>query len=322
MRGGEMRSRKRPMKLLLIGVAGIFATACGKTSSPPSSSDALDAAAFDANADVGMDGMAEGANAEDSGDAEDGSALYAASLPYHGQIEVLTTVGTGGGIAFEYSASFATSAEYRPAAAFSPMCMAQSGSCCFVSAQTQMEAGAATPVSAGTIALSDDGSAIGALTPMPFYDSEGSSQISTLAWKAGDSLGVSAAGDVVHAFSGAITTGSPLSVVSPSLSETIAIALSSDLAVSWMPDPSRSDENVTVNVYAGTSDNQLDGLVACLAPDATGQLTVPASLLGMLHTGDHGQLAVARFSLVTLAADNAAVDVLEGSTIVGTATFQ
>ncbi|HSY25722.1 MAG TPA: hypothetical protein VK841_26565 [Polyangiaceae bacterium] len=320
-----MRARKILVESLTVGCAGIFAGACGGASTT-SSPNQLDAATSDANADTGPDGTAEDANADDSGNAAADGAPdaggEAASLPYHGGIEVLTTVGAEGGLAFQYSANFATSAQYRPPGAFSAMCSGQIGSCCFVSAQTELEAGAAMAISAGTIALSDDGSAIGALTPMPGYNSEESSQSSTLAWKAGDVLGVNATGDVVHAFSGAITAGSPLSVVSPALSGTIAISLSNDLSVSWTRDPLRSDEKVAVDVYAGTSANQVDGQVACLASDAAGQFTVPAALLAMFHTGDHGQLEVARFALATLTGDNATIDVRQGSFSVGSATFQ
>jgi hypothetical protein len=324
-----MRARKIVIESFVAGCAGIFAGACGGASTT-SSPTPRDAATSDANSDTGPDGTAEDANAGDSGDAAadgapdagDDAAGDAASLPYHGGIEVLTVVGADGGLAFQYSANFAASAQYLPPAAFSPMCSAQIGSCCFVSAQTELEAGAETAVSAGTIALSDDGSAIGALMPMPGYNSEESSQTSTLAWKAGDVLDVNATGGVVHAFSGAITAGSPLSVVSPALSGTIAISLSNDLSVSWTPDPLRSDENVAVNVSAGTSTNQVDGLVACRASDAAGEFTIPAALLAMFHAGDHGQLEVARFALATLTGDNAAIDVRQGSVSVGSATFQ
>jgi hypothetical protein len=182
------------------------------------------------------------------------------------------------------------------------------------------------PVGAGDVSLTDHGTTLATLmaatSGYSAYSSVGNPPTSTLVWQPGDALHVGSTGGAVHSFAGSATAGTPLSVLSPALAGTLSVSLSADLTVSWTPDPLRSDETVTVNVYAGTSTNQVDGQVACLASDASGRATVPAAMLGQLHAGDHGQLVVSRFSLSAITGDNANIDLRQGSSAVASATFQ
>jgi hypothetical protein len=171
-----------------------------------------------------------------------------------------------------------------------------SGSCCFLAGVTSGVVGGGDGVSAGSIAISRNGAAIGQLSfGQGEYAPLADPPTSDLSWTAGDSLQVSATGDIVQPFSGAVvapTMPEILSLPEPHgsiLSSSIAEASSKPTFYTWAPAGPPGAKILLVLVDEKT------GSLKCLADDAAGELSIPPQLVGPnFRPGDSGYLYIGR----------------------------
>jgi hypothetical protein len=185
-----------------------------------------------------------------------------------------------------------------------------SGSCCFLAGVTSGVGGGRDGVSAGSIAISRNGAALGQLSFGPGgYDPLQDPPTATLAWTAGDTLQVAATGDVVDPFTGSVVAaGLPeiLSLPEPHgsvLSMSVAEASSKPTFYTWAPAGPSGAKVLLVLVDEGT------GTLKCLADDAAGVLTLPPDLVGPnFRAGDSGYLYIGRV-LSGQAPENADVEI-------------
>jgi len=274
-------------------------------------------------------------DAEQKGQHDTGPRLVESGAPeagtpravYHGRVQALNQVtsGTSGaaGFVFSLDAAFAKSSDYG--SPFDPPCNPAPNPCCYVSPQASGTYVITAPVSAGNVAVKNNGSTLGTLTPfspsVPVYDAIGNPPTSGITWQPGDALTIIATGDTVHAFSGSVVTCARISGVTPGLSTVLPITLSADLKVSWAPDAARTDQIVLARAFAGTPTTP-EGYVACVVSDAVGSVTFPVALFVHFHGGDQGSLDLLRYSTTTITTDNAAIDLLQGSYINALATYR
>jgi hypothetical protein len=193
-----------------------------------------------------------------------------------------------------------------------------SGSCCFLAGVTSAVGGGHDPgVSAGTIAIARSGSALGQLSfGRDGYDPLQDPPMTALSWMPGDTLQVSATGDVVGPFSGSIVApGLPqiLSLPEPHgsvLSMSIAEASSKPTFYTWAPEGPADAKVLLVLVDEGT------GTLKCLADDAAGVLTLPPDLVSPnFRAGDNGYLYIGRL-LAGQAPENADVEIASFAVVV------
>jgi hypothetical protein len=166
-------------------------------------------------------------------------------------------------------------------------------------------------VSAGTLALAANGVA---LTTIPFNGSIYPVSVSTPSWKTGDTLQVTAPGDIVKGFTASIVAPDAPTVLSPAGVGTVSVA--KDWAITWTP--SAADAGSTIIAFLGASvDDTHRGTLKCLANDAAGSISVPASILGHFKVGADASLAVARGVRTSVDTGNALVEVIafHGSSI-------
>jgi hypothetical protein len=176
------------------------------------------------------------------------------------------------------------------------------------------------PLSAGTITVTDDDAGLLA-TQMAFppgiYQSVTNPPTATLAWHPGDALTARAAGGAVTGFTVTVEGVTPV-VVTPSLASPLTIPRSTDLTFTFTPDPLQiPGETVMVVIDAGDG-----GTVTCGAPDGFGQLPVYASSLSSLPATASATINLVRYSYFFAPIANANVEVVESSTLNGTATVQ
>jgi hypothetical protein len=172
-----------------------------------------------------------------------------------------------------------------------------SGSCCFLAGATSgVVGGGGHGVSAGSIAVSDNGAALGQLSFGPDgYAPLQDPPSAALAWSAGDTLQVAATGDVVESFSGSVVAaGLPqiLSLPEPHgsvLSMSVAEASSQPTFYTWAPEGPAGAKVLLVLVDEGT------GSLKCLADDSAGILALPPDLVSPnFRAGDNGYLYIGR----------------------------
>jgi hypothetical protein len=161
--------------------------------------------------------------------------------------------------------------------------------------------------SAGVITLSDGSSSLGTLMPgmngaYPLDNSQ--------TWSQGDALSASAAGDVVHAFSGTVTAPPPVAVTSPMGSPPLGLAqvsTSQALVVTW-----NGSGGTKVYTVLGTLSLTQGELITCTSAD-DGHVTVPSSLLAHFSSQGYGLLGVFRAVETDASTDNAQVTIYASS---------
>ena len=274
-----------------------------------------------ADAEAGMAGTAGASkDAASDGSGNDGGRIVDSGLgdsrgetvPYRGHIQILDDLYYA---RIGYTATFVKSSDY--VWFFEPACTAARDTCCFASPEQLTALGnrkvGGYPVDAGEVLLKSNGATTATLTPVspsaPIYDTADAN----VAWQPGALVTMEATGGTVHAFSGSVTLGTPLSGVQPSASP-LSVALSSNLDVSWTPDTTRTDQIVYVRLNGiATVGGLQEGEIECVVDDTTGKVTIPAMLFGQFHAGDRAALNILRYSRATLTADNVAVDLMQAS---------
>jgi len=191
----------------------------------------------------------------------------------------------------------------------------QSGSCCYIPHGTQVTPPA--QVSAGAITLTDKGAQIGQLAfSGGSYAQLSSITTTSLAWSAGDTLGVSAAGAIVDAFTGSAVVPEAIAGINPMPSESTPLTVTdaSGLTVTWTPGSGSSSfflalEDISINV------------ITCEVPITAGTVSVPSSLLS--HLSGTGSIGVHAQSFSSFDGPNANLSILMvGNPVNGTAKFQ
>ena len=173
---------------------------------------------------------------------------------------------------------------------------------------------APTPVSAGTISLSDGTTALANLTfnaMTPGYGPLDNTGAPALTWLAGDALQAAGDGDTVTPLDGIVLAPALLKEVTPqglAGSSSVTIPVSSDFVVTWTPGQANV---ISLSLTSGSP----PATVICNATD-TGALTVPATLLANLPTGN-GSVSLSRVNIQKGAAANAVVSVVAEAVILG-----
>lgn len=154
-------------------------------------------------------------------------------------------------------------------------------------------------VSAGTITIDQGTTKIGTMAPMTigttmnvYTDTSGTD--ATLKWAGGDTLGFTAAGATVNAFTATVVAGGFMQNVNPALSRTTTLTVpkASDFTITWTAGTTAG--SLAYFVIAALDGSTSDGTIACQVMDSAGTVTVPKALLGNMMTGDNLTLALDR----------------------------
>jgi hypothetical protein len=190
------------------------------------------------------------------------------------------------------------------------------GSCCYEPPPATSTSGGTLPTeySAGSLTIADDGSTIGTVAfGTVGYGSVGTP--ATFTWNGGDTLSVSAPGATIDSFSG--TVKAPNAIAGLSSLTAIPVA---GWTVTWTPD-TLSGETMEVAVVDNT--NSVDyGEASCSVPDSAGTVTLSSALLSHFKSGDTASVQVNRSAGSAVSSGNAAVHLLAGVTVGGSATLQ
>jgi hypothetical protein len=196
--------------------------------------------------------------------------------------------------------------------------------CCYASANG---ATASASYNAGEITLQDGTPTIGILS---FSDQAYalSTSPSILRWQGGDTLGVSAFGNVVLPFSAVVTAPSAILGLNPSLADgPVSISASSSWTLSWTPDGLnlKADDWESESMRVVLSESDV-GQVVCNVTDSAGTLTIPVALLGDLKIDDTASIAVDR-RITSSVSDSASIptvttEISAVATLNGTATLK
>ncbi len=213
----------------------------------------------------------------------------------------------------------------------------RSGACCYLPNATGLDAGFPTGSSAnaGDIALTGAGGApLGTLVygsgsqSYPLLSSCGytgapSSCDAALGWDGGASLTASAAGAAVGPFSASIDATADFAGLSPSFSSQVAVPLSGDFTVSWLPAAGSATPTVTLLLTAQSCSfpSTSDGLVFCETADSSGTVTVPGALLAHFHDKDVGGAILVRRGELKSQLPDAQLTVGSGATTAGVASY-
>jgi hypothetical protein len=111
----------------------------------------------------------------------------------------------------------------------------------------------------------------------------------------------------VHPFVGTLRTPALWSGVMPPLGPTpVAVDRAQDFVVSWIPE-GQSDESVLLDLDQFRSDTIVSCI--CTVPDASAQVTVDHSLLGLFGTEQlSGHIGLVRTITSTTSSGNATID--------------
>lgn len=129
---------------------------------------------------------------------------------------------------------------------------------------------------------------------------------STLMWNPGDTLGVSAAGDTIDAFSASVVAPNAPGGLSPALGATgtqITMSKSQDWTIAWTPGAQSGAHVLAVLSWSTAAE------IKCVVGDATGTLSIPAGLLGNI-TVDGAELTLGRAVISYAPSTNATVEVV------------
>lgn len=210
-------------------------------------------------------------------------------------------------------------------------CTQKTGACCFLAAPFNLSldgTGFSVAQDYGPIEIRNATNTfrIGTLVLQPFV---GYTAINNSAgidpdagWTAGDRMFASAlGGDGGSAFDGGIKTVALISGLVPPISFAGGhpVPRANPFQVSWTPDPAaHADETVFVRLV-----NQNSGdTVLCIAPDATGTVTVPASLLTNFPVGSMGTFLVARHASVRANGTGSPIAIRSTTEVLGYLNFQ
>jgi hypothetical protein len=171
---------------------------------------------------------------------------------------------------------------------------------------------------AGSIVLGDGMMSLGTLG----YDSTMGYYLNALnAWSPADSLNASAGGDLVGAFMG--STSAPAAVESVTIaggalgSSPVDVSVGSGTTVTW----NGGAANIVHVEINATNGAVTIGTIYCNAPDSTGSISVPASLVQNFSVGQTGVLSVSRIYYSKVNAANAMVLVAGLSTVGGSVNY-
>jgi hypothetical protein len=265
----------------------------GSGGTPPS-----DAGVTGTPADTG--GAGEGASG-----VGPGSCVHspdAGGLPYFGVVELSKATMPPAAPRFAAIGEFETAASQAPGGCTGTMV----GACCFENTAAKTP----TPVSAGTITITDGAKTLGTLTP-PVYVTGGAG----FAWMPGASLTVTSSGATIDAFTATVVAPDLFMGVSPPFAMPITVPLKANFVVSWTPSP----EPCSV-IDFGFSQGSLMPHIDCVVDDTAGTLTVPAALLGMI-TAKTGTAILERVEGKNLATANASIGVVALNVLTTTTTY-
>lgn len=195
----------------------------------------------------------------------------------------------------------------------------QAGGCCYTP-NGGGDAGSVsiTFVGAGVITVEDMGNALAMMSPdaQHHYGTD-NTMSAMLQWNAKDPVSVSAAGDVVHAFTAQSTAPDDIANVTPNFMQAVHIPKSMAFAVTWTPG---SQAGATMNLEV--DDNTSGDYIDCTVMDSAGTATVPSSLLSMF-SGANGLVSLSRVSPAAMASsDNATVSFSVSTLVQGQTIFQ
>lgn len=145
--------------------------------------------------------------------------------------------------------------------------------CCVISTIDQT----VVPTTIGTIEIVDENAPLATLVPegSPIYYPTYTSTSGPY-WTTGDSLRVSAPGEVLSAFFGnAFVAPGPVTGLVPAIplgAPTTNQSVTQDLAITWTPDTKSTDFTIVLSSGFGTNNIQ------CLEPEAQGSLVIDHSL--------------------------------------------
>ncbi len=240
------------------------------------------------------EGGGSSVDAGDSGGEAMGLTPDAAIHPYGGRV-VLEKSDQGKDVFFA-TAEFSRSTDRLLLEGCSDVPLA-SGSCCFVEESRSGRGGAGDGgVSAGSIAITRGTDSLGQLS----YGADGYALLqdpptAALSWRGGDTLEVTATGDVVEPFTGSVVAPQQpeiLSVPEPHgsvLSLSIAAGSSMPTFYTWVP--AGPPEAKVLLVLR----DEATGSLKCLADDSAGELSIPPQLVGPnFHAHDSGYLNIGR----------------------------
>ncbi len=201
------------------------------------------------------------------------------------------------------------------------------GSCCYLSA----DAGGYAPlapasgdISAGEILLEDGSTIIAILNFERGYQGIDTMTNLDLHWSPGDTLGVYAAGDAngIGSFSGCVVAPTELEGVNPTVAMVPMVSRAADFDITWNT-TAASCGTVTLEITALEGEAfGFDGAIACSASSASGALSVPAALVGVLPSGDTALLDLILSTDSVLEAANATVDLIAVEQVFGTSTIE
>jgi hypothetical protein len=131
-----------------------------------------------------------------------------------------------------------------------------------------------------------------------------STPIDAAIFTGGEPLEVSASGAKAPGFRGSIVAPRPLALLAPASRPLLG---SGDFRIAWAPD---NGTRIDVVLIGSTGDGKA-ALIECIADDAGGQVTVPASLIAGLPAAPRDlQLEVSRDVIGSAASDSAGLSVL------------
>ncbi len=191
------------------------------------------------------------------------------------------------------------------------------GSCCY---SPPAGGGGSAPIGAGTLTVKDGQVTLGTL---PFDPTNGYGLLTSATWMPGDTLSVTAPGDVVDAFVVSSPVPAALAGLSPSLaSGALTISVSQPWTFAWTPgSPAGQSMLVTLGPAPNATGQSSIGSITCTPNDSDGTLTVDASLLANFQSGQAAQLAVARINAGQASPANGSVLLRVSEMVEANATF-
>jgi hypothetical protein len=176
--------------------------------------------------------------------------------------------------------------------------------------------------SAGVIALTADSAPLGSLTPSA---STGLYPPATLAWNPGQTLGVNAAGDVVHAFSGSVVAPTPVTINNPAVGfPPPAVSTQAALQITWSGGSAQAANSKTL--VGVVSQDQTRSVLCYFDTHSPSAFTIASSSMA-IFTPPQGQQAggvviVGVGVLSTATSDNASVTLAALTAAGGPVQFQ
>jgi hypothetical protein len=239
----------------------------------------------------------------DAGSTSDGGTNYCGQgVPYSGTLGAgVVPVPTLGTI-YPVQAGFEGDCKFNTQ---SGMC--NRNTCCVITIGDGGPPGSASPVSAGTIVVTDGTTTIATLVPGDGGNYP--SVNSPMPLQPGDTIQFAASGATVAAFSGTAKVVSPFANLSPAISQTgapIQVSLSQNFTLTWSADTASGAANEIVSLLLGSNGNTHLG-ITCVYDDSKGSLTIPTSLLSQLGSPSSGIIDLTRTTYNDIQISNASI---------------